>query len=65
LTAQPAPETRVVTVPLRWPGYWEPLIGVRMPAFVEAGKVMAGVLVAVDEGAETVRLTFSDLAIED
>jgi hypothetical protein len=59
-----APETRVVTVPLRWPGYWAPLIGLRMPALVEAGKVMAGVLVAVEEGAESVRLTFEGLALE-
>jgi hypothetical protein len=57
--------TRVVTVPLRWPGgYFQPLIGLRIPALLEAGKVMAGVLVAVEEGAESVRLTFSDLAPE-
>jgi hypothetical protein len=54
----------VVTVPLRWPGYWAPLIGLRMPALVEAGTVMAGVLVAVDEGAEVVRLTFEALESE-
>jgi hypothetical protein len=62
---EPAPETRAVTVPLRWPGYWPPLVGLSMPALLEAGKVMAGVLVAVEEGAESVRLTFSDLAPED
>jgi hypothetical protein len=65
VTAEPVPETRVVTVPLRWPGYWPPLIGLRMPALVQAGKVMAGVLVAVEEGAETVRLTFEGLEHEE
>lgn len=55
----------MVTVPLRWLGYWAPLIGLRMPALVEAGKVMAGVLLAVEEDAESVRLTFSDFAPED
>jgi hypothetical protein len=55
---------RVVTVPLR-PGYFQPLIGLRMPALVEAGKVMAGVLVAVEESSEIVRLTFEGLAPED
>lgn len=58
-------ETRVVTLPLRWePGYFGKLIGTRIPALVEDGIVLAGLLVAVEEGPERVTLTFAQLEEE-
>lgn len=65
MTAQPAPSQRVVTLPNKYPGYWQGLLGVRMPACVENDRVQAGVLRGVRETTEeTVELTFSDLALE-
>lgn len=69
MTADPKPAPRVVVLQRAvrfYPdNYWAPLIGMRMPAVLEAGRVMVGVLVAVEETSETVRLEFSDLQAED
>ena len=47
-------------------GYWDKLVGldVRIPAFVEGGKVIAGKLVAATETETEITLTFDDLAPE-
>ena len=69
MIAEPAPETRVVTVErARYPsGYWAALVGceLRMPAVVVEGKVLAGFLVAAEESSEFVVLTFAGLAPEE
>lgn len=50
-----------------WPdGYWDALVGVkvRMPAVLEAGRMLAGYLVDARETSDTIELTFSDLVPE-
>lgn len=51
----------------QWPdGYWPALVGakVRMPAVIEAGRVLAGYLVEARETKDTIELTFADLIRE-
>lgn len=67
LTAEPVAQRVVVLSKAahRWPDeYFTHLIGHRMPAFVSNGRVMAGLLVAVSEDADSVVLTFSELGPE-
>lgn len=62
----------VVTLPKSehpgwWPaGYWLGLVGcgLRMPAGVVDGRTIEGVLVAADEGADEITLTFADVGPE-
>ena len=73
MTAEPAPEQRVVVLkrsdrPGWWSvGYWDALVGVhvRTPALLEGGRVLAGYLVGARETEEIIELTFADLAAEE
>lgn len=71
MTAEPAQTPRVVTFlraehPQWVAGYWDQLVGVkvRMPAVLEAGRMLAGYLVEARETTDTIELTFSDLVPE-
>lgn len=69
MTANPVPALRTVTVArskFQWRiGYFESLVGVkvRMP-FMDGDKAMAGWLIAAEETADEITLTFSEVGPE-
>ena len=55
---------RTVTLSGYPAGYFGPLVGMRMPAGVEGGRVVEGLLVAAVEGEGDVTLNFEDVRLE-
>lgn len=57
---------RHVRMPNNWtPGYFAPLVGLRMPALIERGRVLEGELVSYVESARRIDLYFADVAPEE